>query len=101
MSKQQGKPEKQTKKTSSPTSEPANRFLFERRNYMILLAGIALLVIGFLLMTGGNQPPDQFDPKIIYGFRNTTLSSFFVMIGFLVVLYSIFAKHNAPVKSEK
>jgi len=101
MSKQQIKSEKQVKKPSVTISEPANKFLFERRNYMILFAGLALLAIGFLLMTGGHQPPDQFDPKIIYGFRNATLSSFVVVIGFLVVLYSIFAKHSSQVKIEK
>ena len=65
---------------------------------LLIMAGIALLVIGFLLMTGGHQPPDQFNTKEIYGFRNTTLSSLVVVIGFLVVLYSIFAKHISPQK---
>lgn len=94
MSKQQPKPEKPVKKTtaSAPSGTQA-MFLFERRNYLFLLGGIALLVIGFLLMSGGAQPPSQFDPKVIYGFRVTTLSSIVVVAGFLVVLYSIFARH--------
>jgi uncharacterized membrane protein len=100
MSKQQGKSDKQAKKTPSAPAVPERKFLFERRNYMILLAGLGLLVIGFLLMTGGQQPPDQFDPKVIYGFRNTTLSSFVVVIGFIVVLYSIFAKHKSETSSQ-
>jgi len=93
MSKQQVKSDKQVKKSAPGSIVQERKFLFERRNYMILLAGIALLALGFLLMSGGQQPPNQFDPKVIYGFRNTTLSSFVVVIGFLVVLYSIFAKH--------
>ena len=95
--------DKQTKtvpqqKKATPSSAPQAKFLFERRNYMILFAGLGLLVIGFLLMTGGHQPPNEFDTKEIYGFRNTTLSSIVVVAGFLVVLYSIFAKHNVPQK---
>lgn len=95
MSKQATKPEKPlSKKSPDTTSAPNAGFLFEKRNYFILLAGIFLLAIGFMLMMGGSQPPDQFDPKVIYGFRVTTLSSIVVVAGLLVVLYSIFAKHN-------
>jgi len=96
MAKQQNKSEKQVKK-QAPSSPPVN-FLFEKRNYVILLIGIGLLAVGFLLMTGGAQPPDKFDPSVIYSFRRTTLSSLVVVIGFLVVLYSIFAKHKEESK---
>lgn len=61
---------------------------------MFLFIGLAILAIGFLLMTGGAQPPTQFDPDVVYNFRRTTLSTIFVTIGLLVVLYSIFVKHS-------
>jgi membrane-bound ClpP family serine protease len=95
MSKQATKSEKPlSKKSAGTTSASDVNFLFEKRNYLILLAGIFLLVVGFMLMMGGSQPPAQFDPKVIYGFRVTTLSSIVVVAGLLVVLYSIFAKHK-------
>ena len=89
---------KQSQKKAASAPTPSSKFLFEKRNYIILLAGLGLLVMGFLLMTGGHQAPDEFNTKEIYGFRNTTLSSFVVVAGFLVVLYSIFAKHPASQK---
>lgn len=99
MGKQQGKPEKAAaKKIVVPSSTTNGAFLFEKRNYLILLGGIALLAAGFLLMVGGSQPADEFDPKVIYGFRVTTLSSLVVVCGFLVVLYSIFARHSGQPK---
>ena len=66
---------------------------------MVLFAGLALLAVGFLLMTGGSQPPDQFDTSVVYSFRRTTLSTIVVTVGFIVVLYSIFIKHPAEAQS--
>ena len=59
---------------------------------MIMGAGILLLALGFMLMTGGSQSPDQFDPEVVYSFRRVTLSTIVVMLGFAVVLVSIFWK---------
>jgi len=36
-------------------------FLFERKNYAIMIAGIALIVLGLALMTGGGSE----DPNVI------------------------------------
>jgi hypothetical protein len=95
MAKQPAKkPAQSVKKTTSVPSASTPLFLFGRKNFMILFAGLALLAVGFLLMTGGSQPPNQFDPDVVYSFRRTTLSTIFVVIGFLVILYSIFQKHE-------
>jgi Protein of unknown function (DUF3098) len=100
MAKQPAKGnEKQVKKTATTTQNAEPQFLFGKRNYMFLFLGIAILAIGFLLMTGGAQPPTQFDPNVVYSFRRTTLSTIFVTLGFLVVLYSIFVKHTATEQS--
>lgn len=69
------------------------QFLFSRRNYIILFIGLAILAIGFMLMAGGAQPPTQFDESEVYSFRRISLSTLFVVLGFLVILYSIFQKH--------
>jgi len=96
MAKQPAKTnEKQVKKSAAQVQNVSSQFLFGKRNYMFLFIGLAILAIGFLLMTGGSQPPNQFDPDVVYSFRRTTLSTIFVTIGFLVVLYSIFVKHPA------
>jgi hypothetical protein len=96
MSKQSAKPEKTNAKSGASPAANKTMFLFERKNYLFLLAGIVLMGIGFLLMAGGHQPANEFEPKEIYGFRNTTLSSIVVVAGLLVVLYSIFVKHPSP-----
>ena len=98
MAKQQGKnSDKQAKRPSAPVRQ-VQPFLFEKKNYLFLLLGLGVMAIGFLLMLGGSQPPTQFDPNVVYSFRRTTLSTVFVTIGFLVVLYSIFVK--SPVSEQ-
>lgn len=73
-------------------------FLFSRENYLILGAGLVLMAIGFLLMSGGQQRPDQWDPNVIYSFRRITLSTIVVLLGFCVVFYSIFRKPKVDQK---
>lgn len=71
---------------------PMANFVFSRQNYLVLGAGLVILAFGFLLMTGGSQSPDQWDVKVVYGFTRITLSTTFVLIGFGVIMASIFWK---------
>ena len=99
MAKQQVKnSDKQVKRPPAPAHQ-VQPFLFEKKNYLFLLLGLGVMAIGFLLMLGGSQPPTQFDTNVVYSFRRTTLSTSFVTIGFIVVLYSIFVK--STVSAEK
>ncbi len=86
-----------TKKSSNAAAgvtANTQAFLFGRRNYMVLIAGLAVMAIGYLLMTGGSQAPDQWDPKVVYGFVRITVSSILVTVGLVIALFSIFVKHN-------
>ncbi len=91
-------PEKQVRKQviSAPrvTAPRVTPFLFGRRNFMVLFIGLSILALGFLMMAGGSQSPNQFDESVVYSFRRITLSTLFVVAGFIVVLYSIFLKHS-------
>ena len=64
-------------------------FLFEKANYKILLIGIAVIVLGFILMSGGGSD----DPKVfsdeIFNFRRIRLAPTVVLIGFGITVYSI------------
>lgn len=67
-------------------------FLFEKSNYKILLIGIAVITLGFILMSGGGSD----DPKVfnedIFSFRRIRLAPTIVLIGFGITIYSIFKK---------
>lgn len=67
-------------------------FLFDTINYKILLVGIAVIALGFILMSGGGSN----DPKVfnedIFNFRRIRLAPTMVLIGFGITIYSILKK---------
>jgi hypothetical protein len=71
-------------------NEQKSEFLFDKINYKILLIGIAMIAIGFILMSGGGSD----DPKVfndaIFNFRRIRLAPTVVLIGFGITIYSIF-----------
>ncbi|MBC7553304.1 MAG: DUF3098 domain-containing protein [Taibaiella sp.] len=65
-------------------------FLFDRENYMWMLGGLALILIGFFLMAGGKSPnPHEFNYAEIYSFRRITLAPIVLLCGFAVEVYAI------------
>lgn len=72
-------------------------FALTRENLKLLVVGFVIIVIGFVLMTGGKSPdPKDFNPEI-FSFRRITLAPVVVLFGFLFEIYAIMKKP----KSEK
>ncbi len=64
-------------------------FLFDQINYKILLIGIAVIAVGFILMSGGgSKDPNVFNEEI-FNFRRIRLAPTVVLIGFGITIYSI------------
>ena len=72
--------------------KPVQDFAFGKENYKWMLIGIAFLLIGYLLMSGGGSK----DPKVfnddIFSFRRITLAPIVVIAGFLIEIYAILKK---------
>src|SRR5205809_2276751 len=74
--------------------KPIQDFAFGRENYKWMLIGIAIIFLGFILMSGGgSDDPKVFNPDI-FSFRRITLAPIVVMIGFIVEIYAILKKTN-------
>lgn len=77
-------------------NEQKQEFLFSKKNYNLLLAGLAVIALGFILMAGGGSD----DPKVfneeIFNFRRIRLAPTVVLIGFGIVIYSILKQPNKP-----
>ena len=72
-------------------NENKNGFLFEAKNYKILLIGLAVIAIGFILMSGGgSENPKVFNEAELFSFRRIRLAPTMVLIGFGIIIYSIF-----------
>ena len=69
------------------------QLIFTQTNYVWIGVGLALILIGMLLMSGGAMPdPNTWDPSIIYSFRRTVLAPVFILAGLGVQIYAIFKK---------
>lgn len=68
-------------------------FLFGKENYIWMAAGVALIFIGFMLMSGGKSPdPHQFNYDEIFSFRRITLAPVVILTGFVVEVFAIMRK---------
>ena len=66
---------------------------FGKQNYIWMLVGAALIIVGMLLMSGGKSAdPNVFNPNEVYGFRRITLAPIVIILGFIVEIYAIFKK---------
>ena len=78
-----------SKQNNKPQEEPKEVFIFGKKNYLFMLIGIGLIVLGFILMSGGgSDDPNVFNPEI-YNFRRIRLAPTLVLIGFGVEVYAI------------
>lgn len=67
-------------------------FAIGKKNYLYILIGVVIVVIGFLLMTGGKSvDPDHFNPEI-FSFRRITLAPVVVVGGFVFIIWAIMKK---------
>jgi len=65
------------------------RPLLEKRNYQIIIAGIILIAVGFILMSGGrSDDPEVFNPEM-YNFRRIRLAPTLIIIGLALQAYAI------------
>ncbi len=70
-------------------SEHKQEFLFEKVNYKILLIGIAVIALGFILMSGGGSDDPNVFNEDIFSFRRIRLAPSTVLIGFGITIYAI------------
>lgn len=62
---------------------------FTRKNYLLMLIGVAIIVVGFILMAGGgNHTATEFDDSI-FSFRRITLAPIVVIAGFIFEIFAI------------
>ena len=67
-------------------------FPFGRENYILMLAGIGLIFLGFIFMAGGgSEDPSVWDPSIFSPMR-ITVAPIVVMAGFVVEIFAIVKK---------
>jgi hypothetical protein len=64
-------------------------FLFDKVNYQILLVGITVIVLGFILMSGGGSDDPNVFNEAMFNFRRIRLAPTTVLLGFGITIYAI------------
>jgi len=67
-------------------------FLFDKRNYLLILIGLAFIVIGFFVMSGGGSD----DPKVfntdIFNTQRLTVAPILILLGYAIEVVAIMLK---------
>ncbi len=72
--------------------------IFGKQNYIYMAAGLGLIFLGMLLMSGGGMDdPNEWNPDVIYSWRRTFLAPLVILCGLGMEVYAIFLnKESAP-----
>jgi membrane-bound ClpP family serine protease len=65
-----------------------SNFAFDRVNYILLAAGMAVVIIGFLLMSGSGSNETAYDPDI-FSARRIKVAPVLCLIGFVSMIYAV------------
>ncbi|MCL1974313.1 MAG: DUF3098 domain-containing protein [Bacteroidetes bacterium] len=72
------------------------RFAVSRKNVVWILAGFGLMVLGYLLMTGGGtKDPHVFTGVQMFSFRRIVLAPLLIFAGFVFEIWAIMHKKSA------
>lgn len=72
------------------------------RNYILMLIGFGIVVLGFILMMGGgsSNPTEEFNYEM-FNFRRITLAPILVLGGFGFLIYAIMSRKGGKEESDK
>jgi hypothetical protein len=70
-----------------------NKALFEKTNFVWMLAGLAIIIAGLLLMSGGKSAdPNLFDEKEVYSTTRITIAPLLILAGLVIEVFAIMKK---------
>lgn len=70
--------------------------LFGKENYIWIVAGLVVMLLGLLLMAGGDsKDPNVFHDNEVYSVRRITIAPIVILLGLGIEVYAIFKKPKA------
>lgn len=64
---------------------------FDRVNYILLVVGMVVVVIGFILMSGSGSTESAYNPDI-FSARRIKVAPLVCLIGFVSIIYAVMRK---------
>jgi membrane-bound ClpP family serine protease len=77
---------------NSAQEEREARMPLGRRNYVLMLIGLGMIVVGFLLMAGGGSDDPAVFNERMFSFRRITLAPIVVIAGFAFEIYALMSR---------
>jgi hypothetical protein len=75
-----------------------NTTLFGKENYIWMAIGLAVVALGFFLMSGGKSSnPNTFNENEVYSTTRITIAPILIIAGFIIEIFAIMRK---PKKAE-
>ena len=68
-------------------------FAFDRVNYILLAVGMAVVIIGFILMSGDGSTEAAYNPDI-FSARRIKVAPVVCLAGFVSMIYAVIRKHK-------
>ncbi len=67
-------------------------FTFEKRNYQLLIAGVIVMAIGFVLMSGGGSEDPNVFSDAIFNTQRLTIAPILILTGLVIEVFAILHK---------
>lgn len=81
-------------KSLKDTEKSGFDFIFGKTNYILLVAGLIILFIGYIMLTGGgSDDPNQFNYDM-FDARRLVVAPVMILAGFLVEILAIMYKSS-------
>ena len=76
------------------------KLAFTKTNYILTAIGMAIIIIGLLLMTGSNCTNEYFEPDI-FSVRRIKVAPVVTLIGFITIIVAIVYKPKSEKEENK
>ena len=81
-----------SKNGAEQRKEAEARMPLGRKNYLFMLIGLGIIILGFILMSGGGSDDPNVFNEAMFNFRRITLAPILVLAGFGFEIYAIMKK---------
>jgi len=72
--------------------KPSVEFVFSQQNYILLLISLAVIITGFVLLSGGGSDnPNEYSEEI-FNTRRLYVAPVVILAGYFLVIYAIMKK---------
>ena len=73
------------------------KFAFDKTNFILLAIGMAVVIIGFILMTGPFSTETVFEPDI-FSVRRIKVAPVVCFLGFIFMIYAVLRKPKIKIE---